>query len=67
MVTIYTQEFRKNTEEGEYIMVELRGLSTDTKPIKIGNTLIGNGSQFIEINTGKIFLYDLASQTWKEI
>ena len=67
MVTIYKQEFRKNTEEGDYIIAELRCLSTDTKPTKVGDKIIDNGSQLIEIDTGKIYLYDLASKTWKEI
>ena len=66
MTTIYsTQQFRKN-EEKEFITVELRGLSTDTKPTEIDNRYVDNGSVFIEINTGKIFFYDLDSETWKE-
>ena len=42
--------------------VELRGLSTDTKP-----TDVGNGSVFIEIDTGTIYMFDAASKQWKEI
>lgn len=45
------------------------GLSTDTKPI--GTTLIdnksvglANGSEFIEMDTDKKYLYDAESQTW---
>ena len=33
---------------------EFRGLSTDEKPIE----RIGNGSIFIEIDTGKVFIFD---------
>lgn len=42
--------------------VELRGLSTDTKP-----TDVGNGSIFIEIDTGKILMFDETNKQWKEI
>ena len=28
---------------------------------------LDNGSSFIEIDTGKLFLYDLDSQTWNEV
>lgn len=48
-------------------IVELRGLSTDTKEDKINGINIDNGSIFIEIDTGKIYMYNLDSQTWSEI
>lgn len=38
------------------------GLSTDTKPTEG----VGNGSAFIEMDTGKIYFYDLANTTWLE-
>ena len=41
------------TTVGEKIY-EFRGLSTDEKPTK----RVGNGSTFIEIDTGKIFMFD---------
>lgn len=66
MTTIYSIQFRKNKGDKEYIITELRGLSTDTKPIKYGERYIDNGSVFVEIDTGKIFFYDLDSETWKE-
>lgn len=34
--------------------VTLHGLSTDSKPTEA----IGNGSAFIEMNTGKLYFYD---------
>jgi hypothetical protein len=34
-----------------------RGLSTDSKPIEKAT----NGSSFIEIDTGKVFLFDAAN------
>lgn len=53
MVTIYSK-----TENS----VELRGLSTDAKP-----TNVKNGSVFIEIDTGTIFMFDAQNEEWKEI
>ena len=67
MITIHsTQNVRKNGGK-EYDLVELRGLSTDTKPTELNDDLaIDNGSVFIEIDTGKFYFYDLESETWKE-
>lgn len=48
-------------------VIELRGLSTDTKPTKWGYENIGNGSVFIEIDTGAIFMFDAQHKQWKEI
>ena len=58
MVTMYSKKG---------MIVELRGLSTDTKPTKLGNEDIENGSVYIEIDTGKIFMFDGKSKQWKEI
>ncbi len=66
MVTIYKTDNVKNTDEGQLISAELRGMSTDTKPTKIGDKTIANGSVFIEIDTGNIFFFDADSETWKE-
>ena len=66
MVSIYKNDNIKITEEGELVSAELRGLSTDTKPTEIGDKTIANGSVFIEIDTGKIFFYDLENKEWKE-
>lgn len=67
MVTIYNQEYKKDEENNETLVVELRGLSTDEKPTTIGDATIGNGSMFIEIDTGKIYMYDLENEQWKEM
>lgn len=40
---------------------EFAGLSTDTKPSNVGT-----GSIFIEVNTGKVFFYNQAGDTWIE-
>ena len=39
------------------------GLSTDTPKPTDG---VGNGSAFIEMDTGKLYFYDLANTTWRE-
>ena len=48
-------------------LVELRGLSTDTKPTIWENGIIENGSVYIEIDTGKVNLYDLETEEWIEV
>ena len=63
MITIYKTEKTKLTDNGELMLVEMRGLSTDEKPI----LSIENGSAFIEIDTGKVYLFDLENKQWKEI
>lgn len=42
--------------------VEGSCLSTDEKPIEN----IGNGSTLLEMDTGKIFMFDEENQIWKE-
>ena len=67
MITIYESKNREVKGEVEAINVELRGLSTDTKPTEVNEREVGNGSTFIEIDTGKIFFYDAENKEWKEI
>lgn len=38
---------------------EFRGLSTDEKPVENA----GNGSVFIELDTGKVFMFDEQNKT----
>lgn len=65
MISIYNVDKNSTDKDGDVVMVELRGLSTDTKPTdKIGNKKIGNGSTFIEIDTGKIKFFDGESKDW---
>ena len=63
MVTIYKQEFSNN----KMVVAEFRGLSTDDKPITIDNAPVGNGSVYIEIDTGKMYMFDLQNKQWEEI
>lgn len=48
-------------------VLEYRGLSTDLKPTTYGGKAIDNGTMFIEIDTGKIYMFDAVSSEWKEI
>lgn len=66
MVTIAKVEKASfNPEEPQ--IVELRGLAADTKPTEFDGVKIGNGSVFIEIDTGSMFLYDEEHEEWKAI
>ena len=64
MITI--TKLDASTKGSEYFIGEIRGLSTDTKPEKIGDINVGNGCQFIEMDTGKIYFYDLENKQWRE-
>lgn len=56
MVSIIT--IRKHNKE----LHEVRLLSTDAKP-----TNVANGSECIEIDTGKVYLFDADGKQWHEI
>jgi len=45
------------------VLIEAVCLSTDSKP----TTGIANGSVCIEMNTGKIFMYNETGSTWVEL
>ena len=44
---------------------DIRGLSTDTKPTKADG--VPHGSTFIEMDTGKCFMFNINNDTWYEI
>lgn len=67
MITLYKKGKTNVIEDNTYISVELRGLSTDTKPTEYNGLKIENGSVFIEIDTGKLYFFDYDSQEWKEV
>lgn len=49
-------------------ILELYGKSSDIKPIDfIDGVQVINGSVFIEIDTGKGFLFDEQNKTWREV
>ena len=53
----------ENSFTGEMKYIEAAGLSTDSKP----TSGIVTGSVFIEVNTGKVYLFDEASGSWQEV
>ena len=61
--------FIKNnvSTKGNEREVEFRGLSTDTKPTEFNGNNIANGTTFIEIDTGKFYLFDADNSQWKEV
>lgn len=63
MVTIYKLE-KVNIEGDGNFLAEFRGLSDDTKPTSISGATIENGSSFLEMDTGKIYYYDLENTQW---
>ena len=67
MVSIYKNNNMLSTENGEVKSYEFRGLSTDDKPIKVGDKDLNNGAVFIEMDTKKIYLYDKENETWREM
>ena len=67
MISLYKIENTKIKPDSDYISVELRGLSTDNKPTEVNGKKIDNGSAFIEIDTGNVYLYDIESETWNEV
>ena len=70
MVTVSKNEKTKIVGNDRYILVELRWLSTDIKPTIYDEEIdsyIDNGSIFIEIDTGKIYLFDFENKQWKEV
>lgn len=52
----------KNIYFDETRYIEARGLSTDNKPTDD----ICNGSMYIEMDSGKVYFFDAAGETWRE-
>ena len=46
-----------------YWIHEVRCLSTDEKPTEG----ISNGSELIEMDTGKLYMFDKDNETWREL
>lgn len=64
MVSIFKSD---KVREGNYVTYELRGLSSDSKPTNVEENIVDNGSVFIEIDTGDVYIYDLDNTTWNEV
>ena len=63
MVTIWNIKINTLSED-DLLQVELRGLSTDTKPTSLIGGIIDNGSVFIEIDTQDVYIYDGENKEW---
>lgn len=62
MITIIRSDAQTGGE-----LFTFAGLSADEKPVTSYNgTAISNGSVFIEIDTGKSYMYDAEGETWNE-
>lgn len=66
MVSIIKTDISKIEEDGKVFTGELVGLSTDSKPTSINGNQIGNGTRFIEMDTGKIYFYNEDANQWLE-
>ena len=64
--TIMVSITKTDVKNSKTIIGELAGLSTDTKPTKIDGNEVGNGCKFLEIDTGKIYIFDEQNKQWKE-
>ena len=62
MVSLF-KTYKTRTENDKiYSVVELRGLSTDTKPKVLEDGVnVDNGSVFIEMDTQAVYMYNAAS------
>lgn len=67
MVSVSKIENVKINPDSDYVLVELRGLSSDDKPTIVNGKKVDNGSVFVEIDTQKISFYDLENEEWKEV
>ena len=67
MISITKTNYETTDKSGKYFIGDLAGLSTDTKPTQIEDMKVGNGSTLIEVDTGKIYFYDLENQEWNEV
>lgn len=68
MITWENFGARENRSNGAAtVTMELRGLSTDDKPVVFAGYKLRNGSIFIEIDTGKVYLFDEEGQQWNEV
>lgn len=66
MVSLYKTYNTREEENKIYSVVELRGLSDDSKPKVLENNVnVDNGSVFIAMDTQTIYMYDITgSGSW---
>lgn len=63
MVTVNNAKKFSNKKQSNDM--ELKGLSTDTKPTEVDGNKVDVNSLFFELDTGKIFYFD--GEIWKEV
>lgn len=61
MITKFANKDKTRFIENGSEATELYGLSTDTKPAA------QNGAVFLEMDTKKVYIYDAANETWREL
>ena len=54
---------KREVDQG-FAYMEFSGLSTDDKPV---TTNMATGSVFVEVDTGKVYLFDEVGATWNEV
>lgn len=59
MVTIAGDGTQSNPDAG----LDYRGLSSDTKPTEN----VPNGSTFLEMNTGNVYIFDKENSSWRQL
>lgn len=67
MVSIVKTNYETTDKSGKYFIGDLACNSSDTKPTEIDGMKVGNGCTLIEVDTGKIYLYDLENEQWNEV
>ena len=63
MVTIISEEKIRSNPNKHQAVVTYGGLSTDTKP----TSGVENGSTFVEMNTGDLYIFDKANTQWRKL
>lgn len=63
MITKYQSGPYNVSDDGVKALVEVYCLSTDAKPTED----IANGSTCVEIDTGKVYLFNEAASAWVEV
>lgn len=65
MITLEAYGIRTYNGVETKLALELRGLSTDTKPTDyFAGYAIRNGSVFVEIGTSKLYMFDEEHSEW---
>ena len=51
------------SDDGPDLAIKLRGLSTDDKPMEG----VPNGSSFLEMDTGNVYVFDEENTQWRQL